>query len=43
MTKVEYMSTTIRDCPDRAGFLQELSRVYNYNSRDKVKFYEMEN
>ena len=42
MAKVEYMSTTIRDCPDRAGFLKELSRVYNYNSRDKVKFFETE-
>ena len=42
MSKLEYLSTSVRNCPDRRNFLKELSRVYNYNSRDKVKFFETE-
>jgi len=42
MNKLEYGASTVRNCPDKPLFLRELSRLYNYNSRDKVKFYEDE-
>ena len=38
MAKLEYLASTMQKCPDKAGFLKELSRVYNYNTRNKVRF-----
>jgi len=38
MAKMEYMSTQVRKCADRESFLEVLSYVYNYNSRNKVRF-----
>jgi len=40
MSKLEYAASTVRNCPTKDLFLKELSRLYNYNSRDKVKFFE---
>ena len=38
MAKMEYMSTQVKKCADRESFLEVLSYVYNYNSRNKVRF-----
>ena len=42
MAKLEYLASTMQKCPDKSGFLRELSRVYNYNTRSKLRFYEEE-
>ena len=42
MAKLEYLASTMQKCPDKPGFLRELSRVYNYNTRSKVRFYDEE-
>lgn len=42
MSKLEYSASTVRNCPTRLLFLKELSRLYNYNSRGKIKFFEDE-
>jgi len=42
MNKLEYSAANVRNCPTQPLFLKELSRLYNYNSRSKVKFYEEE-
>ena len=38
MAKVEYLSSYIKRSPDRNTYLESLEYVYNYNSRDKVRF-----
>tara|TARA_R100001594_G_scaffold28071_3_gene53244 strand:+ start:3837 stop:4589 length:753 start_codon:yes stop_codon:yes gene_type:complete len=40
MAKIEYLSSYIKRSPDRGTYLSSLEYVYNYKSRDKVRFVE---
>jgi hypothetical protein len=37
MTKLEFMAGKMRRCPDKEQHLDQLEKVYNYKSRDKIK------
>ena len=38
MSKVKYLANKINRCADAESFLEQFQYIYNYNSRDKVKF-----
>ena len=40
MKKLDYLARTIVNCPNWRLFLKELQKMYNHNSRDKVRFLE---
>ena len=38
MSKLEYLSSSFRKCPDTSSYIEQFERVYNYNQSSKIYF-----